>query len=252
MKRRPNKWIYRFTALCLLITGILLTIILNPLLTYANKTFHNQFTIYHNKPIDPLFIKTLDQAKELVASSDVFESNYTIDICMNDGSKYPGLIKLFLGKAFAWGFYDKVVLQGTTNFDQNYLELNGYKWNLTQLLAHEIVHCLQFNKLGFWKSKPIADIPNWKWEGYAEYVSRQNPDQKVLQKNIDRFIATNNNNWAVTFSDSTIAPREYYEYWIMIQFCIDIKKMTFKQIIADRTDAEIVRNEMMSWYNSRN
>ena len=58
------------------------------------------------------------------------------------------------------------------------------------IIAHEMTHCLQFDKLGFWESKPIANIPNWKWEGYAEYISRQNADQKDLSKNIQRFIAT--------------------------------------------------------------
>ena len=105
-------------------------------------------------------------------------------ICLNDGSNYPKLMQTIRGKAFAWGFYDKVVLQGTANYNYNYVELNGYKWNLTQLLAHEMTHCLQFDKLGLWKSNPIANIPNWKWEGYAEYVSRQNADQKNVSKNI--------------------------------------------------------------------
>ena len=35
-------------------------------------------------------------------------------------------------------FIIKVVLQGTANYKDNYLELNGYKWNLTELLAHEL------------------------------------------------------------------------------------------------------------------
>ena len=38
------------------------------------------------------------------------------------------------GEAIAIGFYDKVVLQGTANYKANYIELNGYKWNLVQLL----------------------------------------------------------------------------------------------------------------------
>jgi hypothetical protein len=66
------------------------------------------------------------------------------------------------GQAFAWGFYNKVVMQGSTNCTSNYVTLNGFKWNLIQLLAHEMTYCLQFDKLGFWKSKPIANIPNWK------------------------------------------------------------------------------------------
>ena len=248
MKRKIKKWTLRLTVTGLFIAGLLLVIILNPILTYANKTVHNNYTIFHNKPIDQTLTIKLDKATELLKASEFYNSKLQLDICLNDGSKYPKLMQIIRGKAFAWGFYDKVVLQGTSNVNGNYIELNGYKWNLTQLLAHEMTHCLQFDKLGLWKSKPLANIPNWKWEGYAEYISRQNTDQKDLSKNIARFLATDKNNWAITFADSTIAPRKYYDYWTLVQFCMDIKKMTYKQVLTDITSEQIIRQQMMIWF----
>jgi hypothetical protein len=249
MKRQIKKWALRLTAIVLLITGLLLVIVLNPILTYANNTKHNNYTIFHNRPLDPALLTKLDQAAELLRTSEFYDSNLQLDICLNDGSKYPKLIGTLRGQAFAWGFYDKVVMQGNANFKDNYVELNGYKWNLTQLLAHEMTHCVQFAKLGFWKSKPITNIPNWKWEGYAEYVSRQNNDQKNILKNIARFIATNKKNWEITFADGTIAPGDYYAYWILVQYCIEIKKMNYRQILADSTSEQNLRQEMMSWFS---
>jgi hypothetical protein len=251
MKRQIKKWALRLTATTLLIAGLLLIIVLNPILTYANKTTHNNLTIFHNKTLDPTLLTKLDEATELLKASEFYNSKLHLDICLNDGSKYPKLIKALRGQAFAWGFYDKVVLQGTANFNDNYVELNGYKWNLTQLLAHEMTHCLQFDKLGFWKSKPIANIPNWKWEGYAEYVSRQNTDQKDLTKNIIQLIRTDKNNWEIYFPDSTITPREYYDHWTLVQYCMDIKKMNYKQVLADTTSEETVRQDMMKWFSRR-
>ena len=251
MKLQIKKWTLRLTVTGLFIAGLLLVIILNPILTYANETTHNNYTIFHNKPIDPILTIKLDQATNIVKVSEFYNPKLHLDICLNDGSKYPKLIQALRGQAFAWGFYDKVVLQGVANFKDNYVELNGYKWNLTQLLAHEMTHCLQFDKLGLWKSKPIANIPNWKWEGYAEYVSRQNTDQKDLSKNIARLIATNKSNWEITFTDNTIAPREYYESWTLVQYCMDIKKMSYIQILEDTTSEQTVRQEMLSWFSRR-
>ena len=248
MKQQIKKWTFRLTVTTLFIAGLLLIIILNPILTYANKTTHKNYTVFHNQTIDPTFLTKLDQVTVLLKVSEFYNSKLQLDICLNDGSKYPKLIRMLRGQAFAWGFYDKVVLQGNANFKKNYVELNGYKWNLTQLLTHEVTHCLQFDKLGFWASKPIANIPNWKWEGYAEYVSRQNADQKDLSKNIARLIATDKNNWDIKFADSTIAPREYYDYWTLIQYCMDVKKMTYKQVLADTTSEQIIRQEMMRWF----
>ena len=249
MKRQIKKWTLCLTATALLIAGLLLIIILNPILTYANKTTHNNFTVFHNKTLDPTLLTKFDQASELLKVSEFYNPKLHLEICLNDGSKHPRLIRTIRGQAFGWGFYDKVVMQGNANFKNNYVELNGYKWNLTQLVAHEMTHCLQFDKLGFCKSKPIANIPNWKWEGYAEYISRQNADQKDLSKNIERLIATDKKNWQIKFADRSIAPREYYDNWTLIQYCIDIKKMTYKQILADTASEQIVRQEMMSWFN---
>ncbi len=248
MKRQIKKWTLRLTATVVLIGGLLLIIILNPILTYASKTTHNNYTVFHNKTLDPTLLTKLDQATELLKASEFYNPKLHLDICLNDRSKYPKLMRTLRGQAFAWGFYNKVVLQGNTNYQDNNVELNSYKWNLTQLLAHEMTHCLQFDKLGFWKSNPVANIPNWKWEGYAEYISRQDADQKNLSKNIARLIATKKSNWQVTFADSTIVPREYYESWIMMQYCMNIKKMTYKQILADTTSEQNVTQEMMKWY----
>lgn len=195
MNRQIKKFTLRLTATALLIAGFLLIIVLNPILTYANKTTRNNITAFHNIALYPTLLTKLDQVTELLKASEFYNPDLHLDICLNDGSKYPKLIQAIRGQAFAWGFYDKVVLQGTANYNENNVELNGYKWNLTQLLAHEMTHCFQFDKLGFWKSKPFANMPNWKWEGYAEYASRQNTDQKVLSKNIERLIATDKNNW---------------------------------------------------------
>lgn len=251
MKQQIKKWTFRFAAAALLIAALLLIIILNPVLSYAFKTEHNNYTIFHNKNLDPAFVTELNQATELLKASEFYDSTLQLDICLNDGSKYPELIQALRGQAFAFGFYDKAVMQGKANFKNNYVELNGYKWNLTQLLAHEITHCLQFHKLGLWKSKPIAGIPNWKWEGYAEYVSRQNNYQKDLSKNIARFIAADKNNWAINFADSTIAPAEYYGYWTLVQYCMNIKKMSYKQILADTASEQTIRQEMMNWFSKQ-
>lgn len=252
MKRQIKKWTLRLAGTGLLILGLLLVIVLNPVLTYAHQTEYKGYTIYHQKTFEPALTARLDEATQLVRSSEFYNPKLQLDICLNDGSRYPEIMRAVRGQAFAWGFYDKVVLQGKADCKDNFVEVNGYRWNLTQLLAHEITHCLQFNKLGLWKSNPIAKIPNWKWEGYAEYISRRNEDQKDLLKNITHFISTDKDSWAIGFPDGTIAPREYYEYWILVQYCMDIKKMSYEEVLADKPEEQLVREQMMNWYRKNN
>ena len=250
MKNTLKKIILLLSVTGLLITCILLTIILNPILLYASKTTHNNFVVYHNETLDPHLLTTLDEAEALCKQSEFYNPNLTLDICLNDGSNYPTLIRALCGRFFARGFYNKVVLQGNMDCKNNVVELSGYKWNLPQLLAHEMTHCLQFDKFGIWKSKPIAAIPNWKWEGYAEYIARQNADQKELAYNIQHFIKNDKHTWEITFADSTITPREYYNYWNLVKYCLDAKKINYEQLLADTTSEQEIIEAMQQWYKS--
>jgi len=250
MKRQITKWTLRLTAIGLLILVFLIGIVLNPNLLYANKTPIGNYTIYHNSLLNKNLQQRLDDATELLKSSGLYDANLKLDICLNDGSKYPALIRTLRGDAFAWGFYDKVVFMGNANYIDNYVELNGYKWNFTQLLAHEIIHCFQFNKFGLLKSNPIAKIPEWKWEGFPEYVARKNTDNNNLVSNIDRLLKTEktvNNNW-ILFDDSTGTVISYYKNWLLLQYCLDIKKLTYHQLLNDTTSELTTNVQMKKWF----
>ena len=252
MKRKILKWTLRITVVTLLTLGLLIVIVLTPSLLYANKTVVDNFTVYHNKPLDKEFKTEVVEAAALLKASELYDANYKIDICLNDGSNYPTLIQALHSKAFGIGFYNKVVIMGNINIKENYTEIDGYKYNLTQLLAHESVHCLQFNKLGLWKSNPLGKIPTWKNEGYPEYIARQYQDQTNLKKNINRLneaLKKDKNEWGISFADSTFVGKDNYSWWLLIQYCMDIKKMTYKQVLTDTTKEENLRQEMMNWYD---
>jgi hypothetical protein len=251
MKKQLRKWGLRLTTTVLLIAGLLLVILLNPILSYGNKTTHRQFSIYHDTPLDNQLMPLLDQADILLRKSEFYRADLKLDICLNDGSSYPQLVETISGRAFAHGFYTKVVIQSEINSAGNYASIGNYRWNLTQLLAHEMVHCLQFDKLGFWKSKPVAAIPNWKWEGYAEYISRQDPVYFDLRGLISRYQGADKNSWAISLPDNSISPREYVEAWMLVKYCLDSKKMSYAGLLADTLPEDLVRREMMDWYSRK-
>lgn len=250
MKRTLKKWGIRFVATLITCGILLLIIVLNPLLSYAGKTKHTNYTIYHNKNISKELLTRLDAATLLVSESEIYDPALKLDICLNDGSEYPSLIQKINGPAFAMGFYNKVVLMSNSDPSCTYAQLNGYTWNMEQLLAHEMMHCFQYNDLGLLGSNPIADIPGWKWEGYPEYIARKNADQSDLVLNIDRLISTEktvHNGW-IYFADGTGTVIEYYKNWLLVQYCLNIKKISWKQLLADKTDQTIIYSEMINWY----
>ncbi len=226
-------WTLRLFSTVVLIAGLLLVIILNPILTYAHKTSIGSVTIYHQQKLDKDLMSSSSKALEILKTSPWYRDGLRLEICLNDGSSYPTIIRTLRGPAFAWGFYNKVVLQGKVNAAANTVELNGYRWNLAQLLAHEMTHCMQYDRLGLLKSKPIASIPDWKWEGYAEYVARQGANRPDFATDLDRLNKSDANAWAVILDDGTVAPRNYYEAWLLVRYCLDVRKLTYEELLAD-------------------
>jgi len=253
MRRKLLNWTIKLSVLTVLLFGLLVLVVLTPSLIYGNKTQIGTYTIYHNKPLDKDLKLRLDNAAEIIKYSEYYDPNIEFKICMNDGSNYPSLMQIFLGRAFALGYTSNIVtLCGDeVNIKNNYVRVNDIKWNLTQLLAHEETHCYLFNKLGFWKTNPIAHYPIWKWEGYPEYISRQADDQKDLMKNIEKLnyvIKEGNDDWGISFADSTYTSKDYFRYRLLIQYCLDIKKQTFENLLLDTTSEHTTTTQMMNWY----
>jgi uncharacterized protein YjaZ len=234
----------------LIFVGLLLlalAVLYYPMITYKARTNYKSYSIYHNLRLDTNLLKRLDEVTPLLQKSELYDSSYRLHVCLNDGSWYPKIIKTLQGDAFAWGFQNKVVLNGTANFGENNVSLNDYNWNARALIAHEAMHCYQYNKLGFWKSNPVADIEPWIWEGYAEYIARSDLKRASLKENINRLL-DHNGSWAIALADGTLTSLEYYKNYILVQYCIEQKQMTFADLVGQNATFESVDKELGIWY----
>lgn len=251
MHKTVKKWLLRLCATTLLILGLLVVIIANPSWLYAHKTKHANFFILHHSPLNMGILVHLEEASLLLKKSELYDSVFSMEICLNDGSGYTRIAGALGGPAFARGFYNKIVLFGLSDYGNNYTLFNGGKWNFAQLITHEAIHCLQFNKYGLWNSKPVDDIPDWKWEGYPEYIARQLGEPDVLKKNIRKLIDVekiSKPTW-INFEDGTGSPLLYFKDGLLVSYCIDIKKMSYDQLLSDKRTREFLWEEMMKWYS---
>lgn len=255
MKRKLFNWTIKLSVVVVVTLGIVVFVVLTPSLMYANKTRIGTFTVYHNQSLSDDLKLRLDDAMDILKTSEYYDPEIRFNICMNDGSKYPSLMQFFLGQAFALGYTSNIVtFCGRVNIEDNYVDVNGYKWNLTQLLAHEQTHCFVFNKFGFWNSNPITHYPTWKWEGYPEYISRNTPEQKDLVKNIEILnneLKANDDGWGISFSDSTVTSKAYFHHRLLIQYCLEIKKQKYEDLLQDTTTEQTTNTQMMNWFASQ-
>lgn len=251
MKQKIIKWTLRLACTFFIAFLTIVLAVLNPGILYANKTIVSQYTVYHQEALNPGLQSHLEEADKLVSESEIYDHDFKIKICLNDGSYYPKLIEKLMGRAFGWGGYHLAVYSGDFNYDDGYVEINNYRWNMTQLLAHELTHCYQGNYFGLLNSNPIANHPTWKWEGYAEYVARKEESQRDLVTNMTRYknsVSEDGKAWSVIFPNGTMVPRDYYQYWLMVQYCLDVKEIIYPELIEKQINADELLEEMDNWY----
>ena len=237
-----------------LIWVILLT---NPGLSYAESTTFDQVEIFHN---DPLASKTEDvilHAIEIIKTSDIYDENLNIQLCLNDKMFYPELHPMPGGSAYA--FLNKTVIYACKpDFEKNEAEfsweINNYelrKFNLTYLLAHEFVHNLQHNFNARYVVKNTFGKLDWKLEGYADYIARQFKDDGQLKDKIEIYLTEekkeHNGIPVFKLEDGTIQNLSYFQYAIVIQYLMEVKKLDFQQILDLDPSIDKPFSEMLEW-----
>jgi hypothetical protein len=110
--------------------------------------------------------------------------------------------------------------------------------NLEETICHEIIHSFVYNKLG---NKKASSLPTWKQEGYAEYganiLLKRNDTTYSFKKRIELYNDA-------SFWDGNKFVFDYYEAEILVEFLIDVKKMTFEQLMADTFTYDIALKEL--------
>jgi len=231
--------------------------LLNPKWSYAHSTEFGNVTVYHNQDLEKETEKVVNDAMRIIKKSDLYQENHSIQLCLNDGSRYPYLHPL-AGFPLAYAFFDKTVVKNCkVSFDKNKAEskwaINNYEqrtFDLTYLLAHEFTHNLQCNNnIAYFLTNSLKI--NWKLEGHAEYTARQFENDGILNDKIDKLLIEEQKefNGLPVFDreDGTKQIFSYYKYALVIQYLMEEKKMTYNQICALEKDFETVYSDMIEW-----
>jgi len=253
--------IFKRTLLTLLtMISVLVTIILFPQLLFANKMKYNKFKVCSNDKISHDIKIALDNALDLVQKSELYDSNYKYNIILCYNSFYNKIDDWLLGIGPAARPRLKNVIVKIRINAKNNLAFATFpkecEVNLTYLLAHEMIHCLQANKYGIIKFNPFRHPEFWKLEGYPEYISRRSQlsgKDYSLTSEIERYVTLENkatNTWILTEEGGCEAPNYYYKGRLMIEYLMDVKHLSYDQILKDTVSESTIFKEMITWKDS--
>lgn len=233
-------------------------LLLNPSLSYANKTQFDFVSIYHNQALEAETEAIIKDAIGILKQSALFDDEVTLQFCLNDDQLYPNLHP-FAGQSLAYAFLNKTIAKNCTlNFSNNTAETQWAinqnevrKFNLTWLLAHEFTHNLQYRAKRNYVIRSTMGSLNWKLEGHAEYIAREFKGDGLLKAKIDRFLTEEKKEFkglpVFELEDGTSQILSYYKYALIIQYLMEEKGMNFAQVCELEIGLNDLFQEMITW-----
>ena len=255
------KRILKITLLAFLAAIItIVIIILFPQPLFANKMSYKKFTVYSNHTIDSSINPVLENAINLVEKSELYDCNYGYNVILCNNSFYNKIDDKLLGVGrTARATLNNVIVKVRIDPENNLAFPTFHKAcqeNLAEVIAHEMIHCLQANKYGILKFNPFKPPEFWKLEGYPEYISKQKKlsgKDYSFTNDIDRYVTLESKAtdiWVSSEEGGCEVPDYYYKGKLMIEFLIDIRHLSYDQILKDPTSENYVYREMIKWNDS--
>jgi len=235
----------------------LATIVLFPQPLFAYTVEHGKITVYANEEINPAIIPRIDNAMKLVNESELHDPDYTYDLFLSYNTLFNRIDDKVFGfgpsaRATANNIVMKVRIDATRDlfFPTFHQSCEG---SLTVLLAHEMIHCLQAHRYGITTFNPVKHPPMWKLEGYPEYIARRakRVDKDYsLPNEIDRYTELERSTkdiWLQIEEGGCHAPKYYYKGRLMMEYLMDVKNMSYHEVLVSTRSEEEVYGEMMAW-----
>lgn len=240
----------------LTIAGVLLF----PRPLFAHKLHYKEFTVCSGTRVDPVIKQVLEGAKMLTQHSELYDPDYHFNIILAYHTFYNKIDDKFMGFGpAARARLNNVILKIKIDPQQN-LAYPTFptecQTNLAELIAHEMLHCLQAEKYGLKKFNPYNHPPFWKLEGYPEYISKQSKWSAInynLVSEIERYIALtdkSNSIWIVEEEKGCEAPHYYFKGRLMTEYLMNVRRWTYDRILKDTASEDAVFSEMIKWKDS--
>ncbi len=232
--------------------------LLNPSLSYANKTQFDIVTVYHNQNLEEQTELVIKNAIGIIRKSELFTEETLIELCMNDDNLYPKINPL-IGQTNAYAVLNKTIFKNCKpKFNENLTEfqwgINNHelrKFNLTWLLAHEFTHNLQYQTDLNYVIKSTIGKLNWKLEGHAEYIAREFKNDGELKTKIGKYLIEKNKEQTgipvFELEDGTKQILSYYKYALVVQYLLEEKELNYKQLCELDVSLEKNYEEMIEW-----
>lgn len=209
---------YVFTGI---FTAYLLTIVF-PQYLFAHEISYKNFRVYSNQPLDENIERVLDLTEAKLEKSPIYDKELTERIFICDSFALYTFLSPTSRKAFANTLPSIGNIRvGMIDASRDLVFRNDQSDNqrsLSGVIAHEVTHNLIRKKFGLINS--FTSLPNWKDEGYCEYVAGETT--LSFAEGVRRWKENPNN-------ESRYA---YFKYHQMVKYLLDEEKISVEELFS--------------------
>jgi hypothetical protein len=208
-----------------------------PQYLFAYQVSHKNFKVYARNPLDENINRVLDAAEARLVKSPIYDPGATEKIFISDSFGFYTFESPLSRKSFA------TTLPGIGNVRINKSDVGGdlvyrdapidNQRSLSGVIAHEVTHNLIREKFGLINS--FTSLPNWKDEGYCEYVAGETT--LSFEEGLRRWKENPND-------DSKYA---YFKYHQMVRYLLDEEKISVEELFNRDFDKKELEAKVFAW-----
>lgn len=253
MRGAIKKTIASLGVFAVVLLAGLITVTLSPQMLFASAFDHQAFTVYSAADFDEVhLVARLDQAYALIKHSELHDKDYHFEVLLAHNHFFNDIEDLQGKGPIARATAGYITVKVPIEPKENYAWGNNGKVELTYLLAHEMIHSLQANRYGLLNFSSIKHPPMWKLEGYPEYIARRNQlkdNDYRFKSEVQRYVKLmeTSDDMFVEVAKGHFVPFYYYKGRLMVEYLMDIKGMTYDEILKDDASEEAIFSALLEW-----
>ncbi len=226
-KKKNRTYKYFRYAIATIFAAYFITLIF-PQFLFAHALEHRNFKVYARQPIDENITRVLDAADERLKKSPIYDESVRQKIFLSDSFGFYAFQSPLSRKSFA------TTLPVARNIRVNKSDIGGdavlrdtdtdNRRSLSGVIAHEVTHNLIRKRFGLVNS--FVKLPNWKDEGYCEYVAGETT--LSYEEGVRR--------WRE--NPSSDAKYAYFKYQQMVKYLLEDEKISVEDLFSRDFDAK--------------
>ncbi|MEJ7586833.1 MAG: hypothetical protein WKI04_04660 [Ferruginibacter sp.] len=223
---------------------------------FKKKASYKNFYILSDKVIEQNLQKRLDSIAFILEETGFYkEDKIKIIFCHNN--RLAGLLNIISLSPTGAGFHHfsgNIYLFNTRikafraenakvmGDDRKLIEYTYQRFELDDILTHEILHQLHSDSMGLWEYKRKLPPPHWKAEGFAEYYTYIREKRKNENYDFRKRVAL-----YLRYKDQF--PLFYYKSQLLYEILAEYQTLSFNEIMRDEITEEKTISKLTQWYN---